>query len=208
MTWYFRAGLLGCLVGLSPFVAAQADDRPAWDAAYDAAAGTRFIPIELWTGAEWNGGRALELTAARLTFGGARKEISGPIEWTRPEGGQPLLVYSRVNGSKQQLFTVTAAQDGLGRVYDSRYGRDCVDEVKFPLGTWHEGESRTFHISCNGGTKGRTLVVTIEKLDFTFAGARHSLQFHWLADGGREPATDMHYTYSPGRGMVSEVGNE
>jgi len=31
----------------------------------------------------------------------------------------------------------------------------------------------------------------------------HSLQFHWVVDGGRGSSMDMHYIYSPGTGLVS-----
>lgn len=34
---------------------ARAEDWSAWQRAYDPATGTRFIPVELWTGAAWNG---------------------------------------------------------------------------------------------------------------------------------------------------------
>ena len=35
--------------------AARADDWSAWQRAYDPATRTRFIPVELWTGAPWDG---------------------------------------------------------------------------------------------------------------------------------------------------------
>jgi hypothetical protein len=104
---------------------------------------------------------------------------------------------------KKQLFALSSRGDGLGRVYDSRYERDCVDEVKFPLGIWKEGERRVFEVSCNNGRLLRTIELTIEKLDFNYGGEPHSLQFHWVVDGGKGPGKDMHYIYSPGRGLVS-----
>ena len=38
-----------------------------WDAAYDPATRTRFIPPELILGGDWNGGRELALPAGRFT---------------------------------------------------------------------------------------------------------------------------------------------
>jgi len=182
-------------------------DLSVWDAAYDAQAHTRYIPVQLWTGGNWDGSRELQMQAADLYFG-KRKHISGPILYTRPGETTPIQVYERTNGGKTQMFALSSKGDGLGRVYDSRYGRNCIDEVKMPLGLWREGETRTIEIDCNDGAKHRSIVLTIENLDFTFQGIAHSLQFHWLVDGGSEKATDMHYTYSPGKGLVDEHGNE
>jgi hypothetical protein len=188
--------------------AAAQTDRAAWDAAYDASTQTRFIPVELWTGAPWDGHRDIVATPAHLDFGkGGKKTLSGPFEWTRPSNGEHLMVYKRVNGSKEQLFTVSSRGDGIGRVYDSRYGRDCIDEVKFPLGRWHQAESRLFDVPCNG-TQHRQIRVTIEDIDYVSNNVPHTLRFHWevLNDSGR--ATDMHYVYQPGAGLVAESGNE
>ena len=184
--------------------ASHAADFSAWDASYDAATRTRFIPIELWTGGEWNGSREISMTPAHLTFGKrGEKSIRGPIAWTRASTGETIQVYERNNRGKKQLFTLSSRGDGLGRVFDSRYGRDCIDEVKFPLGVWTEGETRVFDVSCNSGKLRRRIELTIEKLDFTFEGVPHSLRFHWVVDGGRYPGTDMHYVYSPRRGLAS-----
>ena len=65
------------------------------------------------------------------------------------------------------------------------------------------GEKRVFDVSCNGGRLRRTIELTIERLDFEHQGTPHSLQFHWVVDGGRGRGTNMHYVYSPGKGLVS-----
>ena len=65
------------------------------------------------------------------------------------------------------------------------------------------GETRVFDVSCNGGRLTRRIELTIEKLDFSYEGVPHSLQFHWVVDGGRARGTDMRYIYSPGRGLAS-----
>ena len=111
---------------------------------------------------------------------------------------------------KRQLFTLVLRSDGtqgMGRVFDSRYDRSCTDEIKMPLGLWREKESRTFDVHC--GTKTRSYQLTIERLDHTCGLVlKHCLSFHWVVDGGVGQATDMHYTYSPGKGLVNEYGNE
>jgi len=114
-----------------------------------------------------------------------------------------MQIYERHNKGKKQLFALSSRGDGLGRVFDSRYGRDCVDEVKFPLGLWKDGETRVFDVSCNNGTLRRQIELTIEKINFVYDRVPHSLQFHWVVDGGRGPGTDMRYIYSPGRGLAS-----
>lgn len=184
--------------------ASYAADRSQWAASYDPATKTRFIPIELWTGGEWDGTRELRMTSANLSFGKrGEKRISGPLMWTRPGTGEAVQVYERNNKGKKQLFALSSRGDGLGRVFDSRYGRDCMDEVKFPLGVWTDGETRVFDVPCNNGSLQREIVLTIEKLDFDYGGVPHSLQFHWVVDGGKDRGTDMRYIYSPGRGLVS-----
>jgi len=175
-----------------------------WDASFDSATGKRFLPIELWTGGDWDGLHLLRMTPAKLYFGKRNeKSIVGPIQWIRPSSGESLQVYERQNKGKKQLFALSSRGDGLGRVYDSRYGRDCKDEVKFPLGYWSDGETRTFDVSCNDGNLIRKITLTITKIDFVYEGVPHSLEFHWLVGDGKEPGTDMHYTYSPGKGLVS-----
>ena len=75
--------------------------------------------------------------------------------------------------------------------------------MKFPLGLWRDGEKRVFDVVCNNGDMRRKIELTIESLDFEYEGVLHSLRFHWVVDGGKERGTDMHYTYSPGRGLAS-----
>lgn len=203
-----RAALAAWLIALCAGCAQTPIDLSQWAASHDAATQQRFIPVELWTGADWDGSHQLRMHPAQLSFGkSGQKNITGPMAWTRPGTGETLQVYARVNQGKKQLFTLSSRGDGLGRVFDSRYGRDCVDEVKFPLGLWRDGETRRFDVSCNQGTLQRKIALTIEKLDFAFDGVPHSLQFHWVVDGGTQVGTDMHYIYSPGRGMVSVEGD-
>lgn len=198
--WLVRV-MTGTLLAVG---AANAADLSKWAATYDPTTKTRFIPIELWTGGEWDGTRELRMTPANLSFGKrGEKRITGPVAWTRPGTAEAMQVYERNNKGKKQLFALSSRGDGLGRVFDSRYERDCVDEVKFPLGLWKDGETRVFDVSCNNGKLRRKIELTIEKIDFAYDGVPHSLQFHWVVDGGKGRGTDMHYIYSPGRGLAS-----
>src|SRR5437016_407342 len=162
---------------------AVASDVSPWDRAYDAATRTRFIPVELWTGASWDGEHVIRMAPADLAFGRG-KRIGGPMPWTPPDGGAPIQVYERTNRGKRQLFALAPDGTGLGRVYDSRYPRYCPGEVKFPLGYWRQGEVRDYDLHCGGGVT-RPLRVAIEHVDFTYATVPHSLQFHWVIDDGR-----------------------
>ena len=182
---------------------AHADDWSAWQRAYDPATRTRFIPVELWTGAPWDGARQIRMAPADFKFGArGDKSIRGPIDWNGTQ------VYERLSrGNVSQLFALREDGTGLGRVFDSRYpDRGCRDEVKFPLGVWKQGEVREYRVPCTSGA--RPLKVTIEEIDFVHDGVPHSLRFHWLLNAGRGRGTDMHYVYSPLRGLVSVKGNE
>jgi hypothetical protein len=163
--------------------------------------------VELWTGGDWDGAHVIRMPPADLSFGGG-KRIGGPMPWTPPGGGEPIQVYERVNRGKRQLFALAPDGTGLGRVHDSRYPRYCPGEVKFPLGYWRQGEVRDYALTCAGGRAPRTLRVTIEAIDFTYATVPHSLRFHWLMDQGRRAGTDMRYIYSPRLGLVHVEGNE
>ncbi len=178
----------------------------AWDDAYDAGAKTRFIPVELWTGAKWDGDRSLKMTKADLTFGSRdHKTIKGPVGWTDPVNGTQYDVYERFNRNKKQLFTVRPDKAGIGRVFDSRGKRVCEPGFKFPLGLWKEGESRSFKVKCwrRGKSFMREMKITILKIDFEFEGVAHSLRYHWIADGGGKEGLDNEYVYSPGYGNVA-----
>lgn len=187
---------------------AWAQDGSAWQRSYDPATGRRFIPVELFTGSEWDGTQAIRLPPAKLEFGRRNeKTIVGPMEWMPPNAGAPIQVYERLNRDKRQLFAVRDDQTGIGRVMDSRYGSAlCLGESKFPLGFWKQGEVRNYQVYCRSDT--RPLRITIENLDFTYEGVPHSLRFHWLLNQGRGRGTDMHYVYSPRKGLVDVQGNE
>ena len=121
-----------CLVLADP---ARAEDWSAWQRAYDPATRTRFIPVELWTGAPWDGTQEIRMAPAALDFGrGGDKSIKGPTIWNG------IQAYERLNRDKLQLFAIRDDRTGLGRVFDSRYPQlVCRGEVKFPLGPLEAG---------------------------------------------------------------------
>ncbi|HEY1267681.1 MAG TPA: hypothetical protein VGH16_10525 [Candidatus Binatia bacterium] len=191
-------------------------DETVWDKSYDAAAKERFIPVELWTGAEWDGARELKMTRAETRFGDrGQKDIKGPVEWKHPNTGETLPVYERTNqeksGVKVEFFAINEAKNGLGRVYDSRATlgtRTFTGGLKFPLGYWKQGEARKFSEKRYGDSKIDTRVewITITKLDFTYNGAPHCLEFEWLyRDGGGKTVDHQTYTYCPNQAMVKQV---
>ena len=195
-------GLLLIVLCLALAGVARAEDWSAWQRAYDPATRTRFIPVELWTGARWDGRQEIHMAPAALEFGRrGDKTIKGPTLWNG------IQVYERLNRDKLQLFAIREDRTGLGRVFDSRYPQlGCRGEVKFPLGRWKQGEVREYQLDCARGT--RPLKVTIEEIDFVHDGVPHSLRFHWLFMEGRGRGTDMRYVYSPLRGLVDVRGNE
>jgi hypothetical protein len=80
MTRYART-LVALCIALAG--AARADDWSAWQRAYDPATRTRFIPVELWTGAPWDGTQEIRMAPAALNFGQrGDKNIKGPTIWT------------------------------------------------------------------------------------------------------------------------------
>jgi hypothetical protein len=74
---------------------ARAEDWSAWQRAYDPATRTRFIPVELWTGAAWDGTQEIRMAPAALEFGWrGDKSIKGPTTWNG------IQVYERLNRDK------------------------------------------------------------------------------------------------------------
>lgn len=81
-----RCGIswLGLILGLlmaSIVWPSRADANP-WDDATNAATKERFIPVELWTGGEWNGRRELETPKIEGNYrhNNSAYSIKGPTE--------------------------------------------------------------------------------------------------------------------------------
>jgi len=193
-------------------------DADPWQASIDSAKKERFIPVELWTGAPWDGGRDLAMKTVEATYGYRKTVylIKGPLAWKHPVTGETCTVYERLNpggGDKKQLFAINPEKSGLGRVYDARVAfglRMFSGGLKFPLGVWKEGETRKFeyrHFSDTRESK-RMETLTLRRVDFEYGGAQHCIDFDWtLTDGGRKTIDRNNYIYCPGRSMVSAGWN-
>ena len=215
--------LLPVMLSLLPAIA-LAEDWPAakigaqsgWDAAYDQATGARFIPFQLIVPGVWNGARNIDLPGTVEFTDSDGDRWTGPAQDADAASGKPIAVFTRVRSNKRegtvtQRFTVRAEKDGLGRVYDSRFGEiACSGEVKFPLGEWKQGQRLRNEYSCAGKgqpPRRRYNIIVIEKIDFPCRGVPHCLQFTWThyMDGVDKPLDDRRYVFAPGLG---EVGHE
>ena len=209
-------GLIMALLA-SVSVTSPAEANP-WDDATNMETKERFIPVELWTGAEWNGRRELEMPKVdgHYRHNKAAYSIKGPTEWKHPATGQIHAVYERINpqkgGPKWQLFVINEERTGLGRLYDGRPNQDTrtfSGGLKFPLGLWKEGQTKKFVYKIYEGSRDSERVesITIKQIDFTLGNDKHCLEFYWtVTDKSEKKLYDHHtYTYCPGKSMVHEI---
>ncbi len=183
-----------------------------WDDAYDAKRGTRFIPLELILGAEWNGSRTITYPKGtfRQTVGGSTWE--GPEKWTHPVNGRSLTVYYRSRGGRNaasQIFAVRDDKTAIGRVAESRFGNEgCDQEAKYPLGEWKQGETRVYRYTCWYDKKPKVKVntMTIKNIDFDCQGYKHCLSVEWVHrnESSTEVLDRRIYTFAPGKSIVAE----
>ena len=215
-TW-FECSFAGFLAGLLTLTSAPAVavDMKVWEESINRETRERYIPVELWAGAEWDGKKELKMPKVESTYRHrtATYQIKGPTDWKHLKTGQTYAVYERINpgtgGDKWQIFTVNEDQTGLGRLFDGRPGRDTrtySGGLKFPLGLWKEGESKSFVYKVwNSRETQRTETITIKQNDFAFQGTPHCLEFYWAATD-RKTTFDRHtYIYCPGKSMVNQV---
>lgn len=214
---WFKISLAGFFAGAVALVSAPAIslDLTAWKESTNAATKERYIPVELWAGAEWDGKRELKMPKVDDTYRHRTSAytIKGPMEWKHPTTGQTFMVYERVNpskdGDKSQIFTINDDQTGLGRLFDGRPGRDTrtySGGLKFPLGLWREGETKSFLYKVwDSRESQRTESITIKQIDFIFQGVPHCLEIYWTASD-KKTTYDRHtYVYCPGKSMVSQI---
>jgi len=193
-------------------------DMKAWELSINSQTKERYIPVELWAGAAWDGKTELKMPPVDSTYHHRRAqyEIKGPMEWIHPLMGQTFVVYERINpgrdGVKLQRFTINQEKSGLGRVYDARPGlgtRMFSGGLKFPLGRWKEGETRKFLYTHYEGSRvaDRAETITIKQIDFQFQQSVHCLEFYWTAtDRDEKRFYDRQtYIYCPGQSMVSQI---
>jgi len=194
-------------------------DLKAWDESVNPETKERYVPVELWSGAEWDGRRELKMVNVDASYRHSESyRIKGPMEWKHPVIGDMYLVYERLNpgrragDAKWQLFAVNQEQSGLGRIYDTRPDlgtRTFSGGLKFPLGVWREGETRKFLYKRyeNARQSDRAETITIKQIDFVFQNVPHCLQFYWAETerDGRKIFDHHTYIYCPGKSMVSEI---
>ena len=206
------AGVLFACGILWPQHARSADD--VWAQSYDVATQTRYIPLELILGAAWNGTREIVMPRGNFTEGVARDPSTwrGPSQWQHPDTGEKLMVYDRARRGVGQKFALRADLSAIGRVADSRFGiSSCDQEAKYPLGVWKQEETREFRYRCwYGSGEGKRVratrsTITIENIDFVYAGSPHALQIRWVLthDGDTREVDNRVYVFVPGRGAVS-----
>ena len=198
-------------------VPAIAADIKAWDDSINRETKERYIPVELWAGADWDGQKELKMPPVDGTYRHRKTtyQIKGPMEWEHPTMGQKFRVYERINpgkdGVKWQLFTINQDKNGLGRLYDGRPGRDgrlSSGGLKFPLGLWKDGETKKFEYQVWGAREGERIEsITIQQIDFVFQGSSHCLEFYWTATSrsGGTAYDRQTYVYCPGKSMVSQI---
>lgn len=201
--------LLGCAGG-----------APDLNKVEDASVKTRFIPVELFTGDEWDGKHELKLnkvsaTACATVIGANRPcdkyTISGPfktekndtqIDWVGDEIPYYLRTFStRRMGKVESHFTINNSKDGLVRIFDKRkrWGNRKYDGLgsKFPLGYWKEGEVRTYN------SRRPTRIEIIE-----LYGPDNCLTFNWKVGEGKTRNSDNNYTFCPNRGFTKFAHNQ
>ena len=209
---------LTCIKLLAVGHAAVADPK-VWQASINPQSKERYVPVELWTGTEWDGKRELKMPPVDGTYRHRTSTyyIKGPTDWKHPVTGQTSTIYERINPDerrgedKTQLFTINQDQTGLGRLFDGRPGRDTrtySGGLKFPLGLWKEGESKSFTYKVwDTSETERVETITIQRMDFSYQGTPHCLEIYWIAtDRSGRKTYDRHtYVYCPGKSMVSQI---
>jgi len=186
------------------------------DKADQASGNVRFIPVELFTGAEWDGTHQLTFKEVSTSTSACAADIgkhcttykiTGPfkterndtkIEWAGDEVSYYLRTFrTRNRGEVESFFTINNSRDGLVRIYDKRkqWGARAYSGLgsKFPLGSWKQGEVRTY-------PSRRATRIEIVELD----GPNHCLTFRWTV--GKAPFSrnsDNNYTFCPGVGLKS-----
>lgn len=202
---FLCASILGC-------VSPTTEEKDPWNKAYNSAMKERFIPVEIFTGAKWDGKHELKLKEVSTSACASSSErpcdnyyITGPfkteinntkIEWAGNQVSYYRRTFStRRMGKVESFFTINNSRDGLVRIYDKRkqWGARTYSGLgsKFPLGYWKQGEVRTYH------SKMPTRIEIIE-----LNGPDNCLTFRWVIGKGERKNMDNNYTFCPERGFT------
>ena len=164
----------------------------------------RFIPPELWSGANWNGDRNLNRLPpfdhqAKRVFGAPEIFVTGPMRVSPkdyPICTKPVYKWHQLmrDGDKIEYYQINVEaggrKGGIGRCYRAynRIGHP-QEFSKFPIGYWAEGEEYRNIRILDLGTPDSSC------LSFRWRGRR----------GGNSEGSWGEYTYCPGTGR-SESG--
>ena len=169
----------------------------------------RFLPVELLTGNPMPETQSLSFAPVERTYAFVNAspdakgemgetQLKGPVQWVG-ENGKAYEVYERKVPLAHERFALTPDRTAVGRVFDGRWG-NATNEGKFPVGTWKQGQKRTYdtvYHTSSGNTQFQTSI-EIEKLSCVYEGVEGAVQFRWKTSRGR----DYGYIYAPGRGLV------
>ena len=149
----------------------------------------RFIPVELFTGANWDGKQEITINTP-VDIWQRSMHVQAPVSG---KSGSKVIVRERdIKGRIYQEFDINQHQDGLEMTYQDRRGRITrvtVTVNKFPLGWWKPGESRIY---CD---KGNTQLTILDLV----VGSSYGIKFHWKT---RWSEGESVYEFAPNRGLV------
>ena len=154
---------------------------------------SRTIPLSLYTGLSEGETKAVHhLIHKNYPQNTNPAFVEGPIEWTAPNGSKHAAYtrkrdYGPGGGLVEQIYKVRDDKQAYGIIWDSRWKSFTENAAKFPLGTWYQGEQRTFT------TGGGAMTIIIEDIGLE-TGDLVSL---WKAYN-----RCWRYKHSPGKGMV------
>jgi len=228
MHHFLRLAAAGALI-LSSINLASAESMATFrgDCVHDKSVKSRFIPIELMLGIEWDGKEevgfpAVDKEVSRtsiMDYNGAfnthkRQGYKGPISWTHPGSGKEHRAYNRIDSQgHDQIWTVREDKQAAGRSFDKRVSvAVAINEAKFPLGMWKQGEVREFtrtrYFLKSGKTKDYLTKIRIDKLSCEYNGVKDSLEYTIYFPPVRKypgiPVIDS-YIYSPNFGMARAI---
>jgi hypothetical protein len=100
---YFKTSLSGFLAGFVTLACASvfALDIKAWEDSTNSETKERYIPVELWSGSEWDGKRELKMPRVDGSYRHhSNYQIKGPTEWKHPVTGQTYTVLRKNQSGK------------------------------------------------------------------------------------------------------------
>ena len=157
----------------------------------------RFIPVELFTGAKWDGKNVLTLNTPSNSWQSSdyRVNVVTPAKSIVHDRTVIKRDRTRSSGRVYQEFEINKNKDGLTMTYQNRRGRIGYDITasKFPIGWWKLGQTKKYD---DGMAQ-----TEVSILDLDTAG--HGIEIEWktnFSEGGH-----YIYRYLPERGNVGST---